>query len=141
MMMYEYIKFFNKNFFFCLLFLSIINQHIFVSISWHIDLMHFFTFKIKNANADAIIFSISWISLILVGNILPITGVFLAKLCQLFISPAELWSVWCEYLIKHHLKHSLSLMFWILVKSFFGCLILLVIWYNCYHLRFCAFKY
>ena len=50
-----------------------------------------------------------------------------------------LWSTGYKHLIKHQLKHSLSSIFWILIKTFFlHGLILLIIWYNIHQLKACT---
>ena len=73
------------------------------------------------------------------GNFMSLKWISLAKSLSLFLILAEWWSAEC--LTKQHLKHSLASIFWILIKPLFDGLILLVIWYDCYHLRADALKF
>ena len=82
-----------------------------------------------------------WISLILTGDFMYLKSRFLRKSLSPFPVLAGSWSAGYKYLTKHHLKHSLSLIFWISMKPFLDGLILLVIWYNYYQLRGCTLKY
>ena len=82
-----------------------------------------------------------WISLILTGDSMYLKSRFLRKSLSPFPILARLWSAGYKYLTKHHLKHSLSLIYWISIKPFLDGLILLVIWYNYYQLRGCTLKY
>ena len=55
-----------------------------------------------------------WISLILTENELSLKLSFLANSLSAFVILAGEWSTGSKYLTKHHLKYSLSVIFWIL---------------------------
>ena len=63
--------------------------------------------------------SILWRSLIVTANFSLKSSSF-AKYLPAFVILAGWWSAGCKYLTKHHLKDSLSSIFWILIKPFLG---------------------
>ena len=65
-------------------------------------------------------FSILWMSLVFTVYFLSLKSSLLAKYLSAFVIPAGLRSAGFEYLTKHHLKHSLSSSFWILINPFAG---------------------
>ena len=67
--------------------------------------------------------SILWMSLILTGNSISLKSSYLSKSLSAFVILAAWWFAGCKYLPKHHLKHLLPSIFWILIKPFFG-------WFN-----------
>ena len=126
MIIHESIEIFKKNIFFLFL-LSIISQDVFLK---KITLIHrlyvFFIFITKNTNANGILFlfffffSILWTSLILNENVTFFKSNLFVKSLSIFVIFLGLWSVGLTHLTKHHLKHSLSSVFWILIKAFLG---------------------
>ena len=125
MIIHESIEIFKKNIFFLFL-LSIISQDVFLK---KITLIHrlyvFFIFITKNTNANGILFfffffSILWTSLILTENVTFFKSNLFVKSLSIFVIFLGLWSVGLTHLTKHHLKHSLSSVFWILIKAFLG---------------------
>ena len=125
MIIHESIEIFKKNIFFLFL-LSIISQDVFLK---KITLIHrlyvFFIFITKNTNANGILFfffffSILWTSLILTENVTFFKSNLFVKSLSIFVIFLRLWSVGLTHLTKHHLKHSLSSVFWILIKAFLG---------------------
>ena len=86
-------------------------------------------------------FSILWMSLILTGNLMSLKSSLFAKSLSAFVVLIWLWSAGFKYQTKHHLKQSLSSIFWILLNPFlgwsnsFGNLI------NCFQLTDNIFKY
>ena len=120
---------------FSLLFISIINRHI----SYKYFLTHrleifFHAFISKNTDADKIISNFG-------RDFISLKSRFLVKSLATFLILPEIWSAECKYLMKCHLKHSLLLEFWILIKTFLDGLIFLVVWYNCNNLRACTLKH
>ena len=141
MIIYECIKIFDKNMCLCLLLLSNNKYNMpFESIFWHIDWIFFLVFLTKTLMPIQFFFSISWISLILTWDFV-FKSSSLAESLSTFLALAGWWSARYKHTIRHQLKHLLSSIFWILIKSFLDGLILLVIWYNCYNLRVCTLKY
>ena len=66
------------------------------------------------------LFLIVWMPLILTGEFMSLTSTVLAKSLSTFIILAGLWSAGFKDLTKHHLKHSLSSIFWILIIPILG---------------------
>ena len=117
-------------------FILIINQDAFlcnVFLIYKLDV--FLIFVNKNTNTDGILFfdfvNVSNIT----GNFIPLKSSFLANLLLAFVILAGLRSGGFKCLTKHHLKHSLSSTFSILINPFLGWLVLSVILYNCYQLN------
>ena len=124
MIIHESIENIDKNIVFFFLLLSIISQHVFVwNIFWYIDWIFFFMFINKNVNVDGYIyiyiFPILWTSLTLTGNSMSLKSGFFAKFSSASVI-LLLYFPGFKFLTKHHLKHSLSLMFWILINPFLG---------------------
>ena len=90
----------------------------YLSIFWHTDWIFFFI--TKNTNADTNVF-------FLTGNVMSLKSNSLARPLPTFLIFSRFLSPECTYLIKHHLKHSLSLIFGISVKHFLDGLTFLVI--------------
>ena len=65
-------------------------------------------------------FSTLQMSLDFTGNYISLKSRFLVKYLSAFIILAGLRSAGFKYLIKHHLKHSLSSVFGILINPFLG---------------------
>ena len=63
-------------------------------------------------------FSILWMSLTLARNVMSLKSGFLANSLSAFVTLAGWWSAGLKYLTKHHLKYSLSSIFWISINSF-----------------------
>ena len=59
-------------------------------------------------------------SLTLTRKFMSLKQSFLARSLSIFIIPAGWWSAGFNYLTKNHLKDSLSLVLWILIKPFLG---------------------
>ena len=105
------------------------------------DWIFFFIFITKNENADGTFFS----DFVNVSNFDWMFYVFkINSLSKIFISFCDsswIMSAWFKYLTKHHLKHSLSSTFWILVSSIFWWTNSLSNFNNCLHLREYTLKY
>ena len=114
MIMHESIKIF------CFLFLSILDQYVFLhSNFWWINWMFFPIFITKNTNANVILFFlILWMPLTFTGNLMSLKSSFLPKSLSAFT-----WFTGFKYLTILYLKHSLSSIFWILNNPFLG-------WFN-----------
>ena len=69
------------------------------------------------------LFSILCISLTLTGNFMSLQSSLFGKFLATFVSLAGWWSSGFKQLTKHHLNHSLSSIFWILMNLFLG-------WFN-----------
>ena len=92
---------------------------------WHNKWIFFLVLTTKNTNVDTILFFnflkfYQFLSLILKRNFISLKSTSFAKSLSRFLILADLWSAGWKYLTKHHLKHSLSLRFAILIKTFFG---------------------
>ena len=74
------------------------------------DWIIFFTFITKSTNANGI----------LSGNFMSLKSILFEKSLSAIVTLAKLQSAGFKYLTEHHLKHSLSLIFWILIKTFLG---------------------
>ena len=61
----------------------------------------------------------------------------LANSLSTFLIFAGWWSARHKLLTKYHLNHSLSIIFWTLIRPFLDGLILLLIWYSSHRLRLC----
>ena len=61
----------------------------------------------------------------------------LANSLSTFLIFAGWWSARHKLLTKYDLNHSLSIMFWTLIRPFLDGLILSLVWYSCYRLRLC----
>ena len=66
-----------------------------------------------------IFFSILWMSLFITGNVMSLKSSLFAKYLPAYVILAGLRSARCKYLTKLHIKHSLSSIFWILIKYYF----------------------
>ena len=110
-------------------------------IFWYIDWIFYLFLITKRANDSRIPF----FNFVKVSNFDWKLYVFkikiFAKSFSAFVIFLGLWPAKCKYLMKHHLKHSLSWIYWILIKLFVDGLILSAIWYNCYQLMDCTMKY
>ena len=110
-----------------------------------INWMSLLIFIIRNTNANGIVFLFFFFSFVhisnLTGNFMSLKSSFLAKFLLAFVLLLSLWSAGCKYLTKHHLKHSLSSTFWILVSSIFWWTNSLSNFNNCLHLREYTLKY
>ena len=91
----------------------------FPTLVWYTDWMFFFIFIAKNTNVNGFFFSNLLMSLILTGN-LSVESNFLAKSMSTIVILDGWWFSGFRYQIKHHSKHSLSSIFWILINPFFG---------------------
>ena len=92
------------------------SQHIF----WYLDWIFFLIFITKNTNADRItffnfvnVFSFYW-------KFYGFKVKLFSKIFTSFCNFDGLGFPRCNYLGKHHLRHWLSSIFWILIKLFFG---------------------
>ena len=86
-------------------------------------------------------FSTLWMSLFFTGIFMSLKSGFFTKSLSDFVILAEWWSAGCNYATKHHLKHSLSTTFWILIRPFVRWSNFFGNWYNCYMLKVCTLKY
>ena len=128
----ECIKIFDKN----ISTSSPMNQHILFDYNFElIDWIFCLFFITKNTNTIKILFSIERTSLILTENVMSLKSSFLVKFLSAFLIIAARWPARYKYLTKHHLNHSLTSIFWILIKPFLDGLIVSSIWYNGYNLR------
>ena len=88
---------------------------IFTSCVWYIDWIFYFVFITIIVNASKFFFSILWI------NVFSFYWKFLslfAKTLSDSVIRARWWCAGFKYLTKHHLKHSFSSVFWVLVNPF-----------------------
>ena len=109
---------------------------------WYMNWMFFLIFITKNTNAARILFfSVLCISLTLTRNFMFLKSCFLDKSLSPFVILARLRSAGFNYLIKRHLKHSLTSIFWILISLFLDGIILSVILHNCFQLKDYTLKY
>ena len=124
MTVHQFIKIIDNNIVYFFLF----SYHFFFrNIFWYIDWIFLFIFITKNVNANGIyLFSFVQISPIWVQSSL------FAKSLSAFVIFLGVWCTGFMYLIKHHLKHSLSSLF--LKSLFFDGLTLWVISYNRFQL-------
>ena len=65
-------------------------------------------------------FTIVWMSQILTGNFMSLKSSVLANSLSAFVILAGLWSAGFKYLTILYLKHSLSPIFWMLIRPFLG---------------------
>ena len=86
----------------------------------HVNSLVMISFK---KSAYIFINSILWMSLVcsLYSRFYGFDINLFAKSLSHFVILLKFWSAGFKCLIKHHLKHSLSSLFWILMKPFCGC--------------------
>ena len=65
-------------------------------------------------------FPFLWKSLILTGNFMYLRSSLFTKSLSAFVILLGLWFAGFKHLTKNHLKHSLSSVFWILIKPSLG---------------------
>ena len=127
---------------FCLLCLLRIHEHVFLHNIFLIHKLDIFSLSSqpKTLMLMKLLFTMLWMSLIFTGHFMHLKPSFLENSLSAFVILLELWSAGFKYLIKVHLQHSLSSIFWILILFLDG-LILSVILYNCFLLRDYILKY
>ena len=82
--------------------------------------MFYFVLKTKNANTNIILFSTLRLSLVLTGSFMSPKSSFLANSLSVLAILVGLRSAGFKYLTNHHLKHSSSSIFPILINLFLG---------------------
>ena len=117
------------------------NIFFYTTLFWDVDWIFFLVFINKNNKGDRIHFFKFVNSLILARNYMPLKSFFYTKSFSSFVILLKWWSAGYTYLPRYHLKHSLSSVIYISIKTFFlDGLILLLVWYNCYPAKELYFK-